>query len=385
MLFHQDLRHLSWLPALACISSITTQSPFNSTRSPAIRMNEIQIVATHNSYHIENNSTEKEYFQHIIWHPEGYYYSHRPVHEQLDRQQVRGFEFDVWADSQGGRYAEPIIRKLAHGEIPTSPLMYQPGAKVFHVSDLDVRSTCYTLVSCLLQVKAWSDAHPTHVPIPIQIEFKVADKDSIAIGGVQSEAWNSTNLDFLDEEIRSVFPEERIITPDSIRKEGLTLEQSVLQHGWPTLDESRGKVYFTMDNNPDRKTNNIRIPYRSHGRKNLEGRVIFTNSFPGQPDCAFIKRNIATGRHTREVQQLVKAGYIVRARADIPIMTVTRGDTKMRDAAFLSGAQIVSTDFPEIGMSERYDSDYVCKLPGKKVARCNPVNAPCECQDSGLE
>jgi len=56
----------------------------------------------------------------------------------------------------------------------------------------------------------------------------------------------------------------------------------------------------------------------------------------------------------------------------------------MLEAAVTSGAQIVSTDFPVVGMSARYGSDYVAGLPGGKTARCNPVNTTPDCGTSHL-
>lgn len=366
-------------------STLSLAAPSTTNRNDGIRINQVQVVATHNSYHRENNLTEKGFFERLIPNPENYYYSHATPWDQLEYQAVRGFEFDVWADSEGGRYAKPLIRRLTRGELPTSPLMLKPGAKVFHVSDLDVRSTCYTIVDCLTQVKEWSDAHQDHVPIPIMIEFKNVGEEQLAIGGIDSEPWNTTNLDFLDSEIRSVFPEDRIITPDTIRRKGLTLEESVLQHGWPLLEDSRGKVLFLMDNDADRVKNNIRNPYRAGGRDSLEGRVIFTNSYPGQPDCAFMKRNDPLGDKLAQIQSLVQEGYYIRTRADEPIGTVVANNATRREIALSSGAQLVSTDFPAAGMSSRYDSEYVCQLPEHAVARCNPVNAPFECKTSDVE
>ena len=57
----------------------------------------------------------------------------------------------------------------------------------------------------------------------------------------------------------------------------------------------------------------------------------------------------------------------------------------MLEAALASGAQLISTDFPEVGMSARYDSDFVARLPVGGTARCNPVNAPRRCDDDRLE
>jgi Phosphoinositide phospholipase C, Ca2+-dependent len=187
-------------------------------------------------------------------------------------------------------------------------------------------------------------------------------------------------LDALDLEIRSVFREERLITPDDVRRRRLTLEESVRRHGWPALEDSRGKVAFLLDNDPGP----IRDAYLA-GRPNLEGRVLFTNSLAGRQDAAFIKRNDPLAANTAQIQELVRAGYLVRTRSDVPLTTVLSGDTTQRQAALDSGAQLVSTDFPVAGMAARYGSDFVAQLPGSVVARCNPANARVTCRDSRLE
>jgi hypothetical protein len=45
----------------------------------------------------------------------------------------------------------------------------------------------------------------------------------------------------------------------------------------------------------------------------------------------------------------------------------------------------LASDFPQIGLSARYDSDFVAELPHGGPARCNPVNAPRGCRDERLE
>lgn len=141
-------------------------------------------------------------------------------------------------------------------------------------------------MQCLSVIKGWMDDHNQAVPIPILLEFKTAEKIGGLIGGSKIVEWNSSELlDFVDSEIRSVFDAEQLIVPDDIRREGSSLEASILEHGWPDLDSARGKIFFLMDNGP---VNKIRDTYRD-GRPNLEGRVIFTNSAPGEADCAFQK------------------------------------------------------------------------------------------------
>jgi hypothetical protein len=146
------------------------------------------------------------------------------------------------------------------------------------------------------------------------------------------------------------------------------------------LANSRGQVAFLLDNDPGP----IRDAYRA-GRPNLEGRVLFTNSRRGFPDAAFIKRNEPRGANTAQIQELVRAGYLVRTRSDVPLTTVLSGDTTQLQAALESGAQLVSTDFPVPGMTARYGSDFVARLPTGGVARCDPVNARATCRDEKLE
>lgn len=130
------------------------------------------------------------------------------------------------------------------------------------------------------------DANPRAVPLAIMTEFKQAEPLGAALGGAKAVPWDDARLlDGLDGEIRSVFGAEQLITPDDIRRPGATLEESVLKHGWPNLDSARGRIFFLMDNARDDAVN---AKYRE-GRTNLEGRVLFTNSLPGNAECAFQK------------------------------------------------------------------------------------------------
>lgn len=349
-----------------------------------VRVNELQVIGTHNSYHREISEPEQAAYEAAIDTPGDYdaflAYSHATLPRQFARQNVRGLELDLFGDPQGGLYAQPLIRSAVGLGPLADPAWRAPGIKVLHIPDADYRTTCVQLVSCLAQVRAWSQANPDHVPIPIMLELKRSDARVVAAGGVVAPAWERAALDALDAEIRSVFGPQEMITPDDVRRRGRTLEQSVLHDGWPALRDSRGKVMFLLDNDPGA----IRDAYIA-GRPNLEGRVLFTNSRPGFDDAAFIKRNEPRATNTAQIADLVRRGYYVRTRSDVPLQTVVANDTSMLDAALASGAQLISTDFPQIGMSARYDSDFVTELPEGRPARCNPVNAPPACRDDRLE
>lgn len=363
----------------------TTYSKNGLTWTSGLRMNMMQVIGTHNSYHREVSLEEVPYHALLLSDPENYYYSHADLAHQAEYQGLRNFEIDIWADSEGGLFGSPLIRRLAHLSMPDDPGMNKSGTKVLHVPDADVGASCYTLVSCLSQLNTWSKAHPDHVPIPVMIEYKSSDGDLSSLGGTTPVPWNETTLlDSLDDEFRSVFSDDELITPDDIRRDNLTLEQSVLTYGWPDLDSARGRFFFLMD---DASTGILGAARNAStweaGRPNAEGRVVFPQSNAGQPDCAFRKMNTPTGECLAAIQEAVAQGYWVRTRSDEPISTVRSNDTwSRREAAFASGAQIVSTDFPTYGMSSRWGLDYVVRFNESYLqpARCNPVTAPDGCE-----
>jgi hypothetical protein len=149
----------------------------------------------------------------------------------------------------------------------------------------------------------------------------------------------------------------------------------VLERGWPRLGEARGRVLFALDNG------SLRLEYQQ-GRGSREGRVLFTNSSPGEDDAAFVKLNDPIGDADR-IPELVRAGYLVRTRADGDTVQARSGDTTQRDAAIVSGAQFVSTDYPV--PDPIFGTGYFVEIPGGSPGRCNPVNAPPGCRSDILE
>jgi hypothetical protein len=122
-------------------------------------------------------------------------------------------------------------------------------------------------------------------------------------------------------------------------------------------------------------------PVYIEGHSSLRGRVIFTNSTPGQPDAAFIERNDGPAD---EISALVRQGYLIRTRTDSDTKEARINDTAARDAMIASGAQILSTDYP-VNEPARWPGHYVVALPGNVVARCNPINASAACNTESLK
>jgi len=353
--------------------SALTPAFAQSAGNTDLKLNQIQIVGTHNSYHAGIAPNEVK-----VWQAKyakaylGLEYTHPALTVQLDSG-VRQLELDVYADSQGGRYAHPSGPSMvAAAGLPADPpfdpdhIMDKPGFKVMHVQDVDYRSNCQPFIACLQEVRSWSKAHPDHVPVFILVETKQDTPKGLKL--TVPETFTSATFDALDAEIRSVFPAGELVTPDDVRGDYPTLEAAVLAGNWPTLRSSRGKVVFLMDQRPVG-------PVYLEGHPSLRGRVIFTNAAPGEPDAAFMERNDGPAD---EIAALVRKGYLIRTRTDADTKQARTNDTSMRDAMIASGAQILSTDYP-INEPAKWAGHYVVALPGDVVARCNPIDAPAHC------
>jgi hypothetical protein len=338
-----------------------------------VRLNEVQVIGSHNSYHVQ--PTPELIDLYVLFDPNAIFweYTHRPLVEQFEQLGIRQIELDIVVDDpQGGRYAHPLGPEVI-GQSIHLPEHEVPGLKVIHVPDLDFMTTCTLFVECLAQLRDWSDANPGHLPVLVLVELK-DDAPPLAIL-TQPIPFGAAEMDQIDAEIRSVFPEDQILTPDDVRGSRATLREALEKDGWPTLREARGKVLFAMDNGGAKRDLYVA------GHPSLAGRVLFTDSPPGSPEAAFAKRNDPIGQFA-DIQQLVKDGYIVRTRADADTVEARTGDTTMRDAALASGAQYVSTDYRELGP---FGTDYRVELPGGETGICNPVESTRFCRDDLLE
>ncbi len=94
---------------------------------------------------------------------------------------------------------------------------------------------------------------------------------------------------------------------------------------------------------------------------------MFTTSEPGNSDAAFL---VLPNSNDPKIPEAVSRGYLVFTRADIDTEDARVGSTARRDAAFRSGAQIISTDYPE-GEAARW-SDYAVRF---KSGRCRPMQS----------
>ena len=367
---------LAALLLLAC--SAISHAQAASSIDAQVKINQIQVVGTHNSYHAGLSPSVAKLLQQK--NPKVFAaldYTHPSLTTQLDSG-VRQLEIDIFSDSKGGLYAHPYMEKMvAAAGLPADPpydadgVMDKPGFKVMHVQDIDQRSVCEPFTACLAEVRTWSKAHPGHLPVFLLIETKQG-KLKVDFPTVTPEPFTPAVFDALDAEIRSVFPASELVTPDDVRGTYPTLNAAVSAGHWPTLADARGKVVFLMDQRPME-------PVYTEAHPNLEHRILFTNAKPGEPDAAFTEANDLPAA---EIDALGKAGYLVRTRTDADTVQARTNDTARRDAVFASAAQILSTDYPKGAAAP---SGFVVAFPGGTLARCNPVLKAPGCVDSALQ
>jgi hypothetical protein len=290
--------------------------------------NHLQALGTHNSYHVETIPIPP-------WH-----YTRLPLDQQLETEGVRQFELDLHYSAREDRF------------------------EVYHVVIFDQGTTCRVFTDCLQSLKGWSDAHPGHHPLFVLLETKDFSAPISAADYVAD----------LEAELLSVWPEERLITPDFVKGDHRDLAEAIETEGWPTLGQLRGKILFVLHD-----TEELRDEYTYHG-ESLDGRLMFVESSIGQPFAATLIMNDPIEQF-EEIQSAVSAGYLVRTRADSDGDEARNNDTTMRDAALESGAQFVSTDFPE----PTGRSDYYVQMPGGTPSRCNPRTAPTGCTSEAIE
>jgi hypothetical protein len=306
-----------------------------------LRLNEIQVLGSHNSYKLAMSA--ENFAALSASSPEtaaSLEYTHEPLPSQLDLG-IRKLELDVFYDPRG---------ELFPGRVTTGSAF-----PVLHVQNLDDRSSCPDLLTCLRQIRDWSTAHPRHVPVFISFNAKdsVIDRPGflrpLPFG---EDAWLA-----MDAEIRAAFGERLIEPAEVIGDDG---------PDWPLLDSVRGGYLAILDEGGSK-----RASYAARWQE----RAMFANLPETEPGAAVLVVNDPVESFDR-IQSLVRRGFIVRTRADADTREARTGDTSRRDRSLASGAQLVSTDY--YLPAAHFGTEYQVGIPGGM--RCNPLLRPSVCE-----
>jgi hypothetical protein len=215
-----------------------------------------------------------------------------------------------------------------------------------------MKSNCSTLRICLNQIIAWSQNNPTHAPIWISFNAK----DGYIFGLPSPEIFSPVAFALMDSIIEEMLG-EKLIRP-----------RDIVDLQWPLLKEARGKFILILDEGGVK---------RDMYYEGWQMRPMFTNAPEGHPAAAIMIINDPIGQ-LHEIRRLVKAGYMVRTRADADTIEARKNDLGRRDAALASGAQAISTDY--YLPATHFGNEYQVILP--QPFQCNPITAPENCQVS---
>ncbi|HJO10295.1 MAG TPA: Ca2+-dependent phosphoinositide-specific phospholipase C, partial [Verrucomicrobiota bacterium] len=293
---------------------IDIQSQLVPKSDLVLKMNQIQLIGTHNSYHIAPVPQVMKIIKSVMpGEAANISYTHRSLTDQLNFLGIRKLELDVFHDTKGGAFTTPLGAIMAarknwkslHPEFDTESMM-SPGMKIIHFPDFDFRSNTPTLKSALSELNKWSKENNLHLPIMILIETK---KTVDLRKGNKSSIFESNDFRQLEKEISDVLEPDQIITPNKVQGGHKTLNQAIQKGAWPLLAECRGKFILALDNQGVERTNYLKL------HPGLQGALLFVSSPPGQPESAFLKINDPMANHS-EIQKRIMEGYLIRTRAD---------------------------------------------------------------------
>jgi hypothetical protein len=331
----------------------------------AQRLNETQVIGSHNSYKSSMPAPILEYLRKV--NPgaaASLEYDHLPLSQQLDLG-LRNLELDVFHDPQGGRYTNPKgLSMLPEGTVFDSKKeLLEPGLKLFHVQDLDFQSHHLLFKNALLELKAWSNQHPDHHPVFVLINAK----DGAVPMTISPLSFTGTALDSIDLEVRTHLGMDKLITPDLVRGTYGSLEAAVLAGNWPNLDAVRGKFLFVLDESEEK------IRRYLTQKPELKNAALFVNLKEGNPEAGFRIINDPVSNEAY-IQDLVRKGYIIRTRADSDTKEARSGDYTKFEKAKASGAQVISTDY--YIPSRLFPSEYSVSFGNGRFERPNPILNP---------
>lgn len=344
--------------AVFFILSSCGQAP--SEQPKPLRINHIQLIGSHNSYKktippqiMDQIGSENPNLAASLD------YSHPGIWQQLDMG-LRLLELDVFHDPEGGRFSKPMGLTMTQEEI--DPDFYTPGFKVFHVQDIDYRSHHPLLEDYLKEMKSWSELNPNHFPVFITLNAK--DQNYPDRGMTEVLPFDKQAFEALDQAILEHLGKEKLIRPADVTGSQADLRTAIATHGWPTLEEAKGKFVWILDEKAEKQE-----AYLSALESGGAG-VFFVNVPESDPMAGIFILNDPVSQED-QIRDLVDKGYLVRTRADADTREARANDIQRRERALDSGAQLISTDYylPD----PRWEGGYQVNFENKTYSRINPL------------
>lgn len=282
-----------------------------------VKFNEVAYIATHNSYQLQSVPSYRKVYRDLETVTFGLINGDAPLYNSDTLTQqfnlgIRSIELDIQTVKDG----DNVSFVCSH-----SPL-------------IDMTSSCYDFRLALEEVRMWSDANPRHLPITIIVEPK-----EIFLLDSGMKFFNLNYANELDKLVKEVFG-EKLITPGEMMGEYSSLKEMREADGWMSLEDCAGRVavyfhdtdgvtgkYIKQDETV--KTQSMFPMLRYKDRDKSYSSVLIVNK---------------TGDIEKYADELVyQKNLIVRTMVD----SYGSHDEEKRITALESGAQVLSTDYPE--------------------------------------
>ena len=270
----------------------------------SIKLNQIQMLATHNSYK-KTGSDIGRFFVGLgdsFDEARALKYGYKNLTDQFESG-VRSMEFDL------------RLRKTQF--------------VLTHVPLVDNSSVAPDFAQALDEINLFSSNNPNHIPIIILMEIKddwmILDHALQVIESNDLENLNQLLVDRLG---------ERLYTPNDMMETGKTLKETVQTTGWPSVHSLLGKVIFVL--HPGNFTN---MYYELD--ESLLTLPMFIGAYQDGVDQNYASFIVNNNPSVSEISPLVESNFIVRTRIDSNLQ-FSQDDF---DQAILSGAQILTSDF----------------------------------------
>lgn len=292
----------------------------------SLRLNEIQYLATHNSYKKMSTALGRLFvgLGDSFDEARALKYSYKTLTEQLSLG-IRSMELDV-------RYRQDKFI-------------------LNHVPLVDNSSIAPDLALALEEINLYSVHNPNHLPIILIFEMK----DDWMMLDPRLKTFDSLALMQFNTLISQSFG-NRLYAPHHLVVDNLSVKETIMTHGWPEVSTLLGKIICVMH------PSSINHAYRGLSFS-LDEQALFIGSHQddiNHDDASFIIHNDVD---VTSIQTLVLAGYIVRTRIDESL----NYREERKDMAILSGAHILSSDFT-IGRKD-LKSNLVIDLNGFMIIR----------------
>lgn len=282
-----------------------------------IRLNDIQMIASHNSYKKKGPAIGRFFvgLGDSFEEAKALKYGYKDITQQLEAG-VRSFEFDI-------RYRRNQF-------------------ELIHVPLVDSASQAINFELLLEEIYLFSSNQDNHVPIIILLEFK---SDWMILDPFLDEINDQALVDF-DKLVKAKIG-DNLFGPSHMLVDNKTLNQVITQDGWPSVENLLNKVMFVM--HPGKYTKNY---YELDMGLKTQSMFIGSYNTDNVEDYAsfFIQNDVDINK----IKNLVDQNYMVRTRMDTNLVK----DLDRYQKAIASGAHILSTDF-SVGRSDLDDLDHI--------------------------